>query len=155
MVHVAVAADHKRVEAALLDALRKGPPRTTPFAFAGDERVVWDGASCAWDGSLPSQVGVHRISLENETSDDAGGVVVGVVGPKTWDDLVDFLATRDPASEAAPPSWVVPIAFLDAKAGGHATAIVDLPGGQSGIVCATGSGPDVTFVISTPVTLPG
>ncbi len=154
MVHVAVAADRPRVEAALLESLRRGPPRPAPFTFAGEAKVVWDGASCAWEGALPSKVGVHRLSFENRTANDGGGIVVQVVGPKTWADLEEFLATRNPASQTA-PAWLMPIGFLDASAEGHGTSIVDLPAGQSGVVCASGTGPDVTFVTSMPVNLPG
>lgn len=45
-VRVAVSADRSAVETALLDALRRGGPRTTPFALAGSIEVTFDGTRC-------------------------------------------------------------------------------------------------------------
>ena len=46
-VRFAAAADREATEAALLEALRRGGPRATPFQLAGTIDITWDGTTCA------------------------------------------------------------------------------------------------------------
>ena len=148
-VRFAIAADREAVESALIEALRVGPDRTTPFELAGQIAVRWDGASCTFempDGVTP---GVAALTFDNGTGDPAAVEIVGIREPRTWQDLLAFLPTLDPASEtaAALPDWVIDAGGLsdDAGTGGTIAGSITLEPGTYGPVCITGSWPDLVF----------
>ncbi len=147
-VRFATAADREAVESALIDALAVGPDRTTPFKLAGQLAVRWDGATCSFemqDGVTP---GVAALSFDNGTGDPAAVQIVGVREPRTWQDLLAFLPTVDPASETAVlPDWVIDAGGLSDEpgSGGTMAGSVSLEPGTYGPVCMTGTWPDLEF----------
>jgi inosine-uridine nucleoside N-ribohydrolase len=156
-IRVATAADAEAVETALLDALRVGPARLTPFSLAGEITVRWDGSTCAFeitDGVTPGLAGV---TFDNSTGDPAGVQIVGVQEPHTWKELVDLLPTVDPET-AAPPAWVIDAGGVvdEAGTGGSTTGSVRLDSGTYGPLCITGTWPDINlrpgqpFVVAVP-----
>ena len=158
-VRVATSADTGAVETALLDALRVGPARVTPFVLAGELAVRWDGATCAVLTTADLTPGVARLRFENTTGDPAGVVIVGVREPHTWADVVAQLPTRlGSAATASPPDWVIEAgaAFDDDGGGGTINVSAQLEAGTYGPVCSIGTSPDVElragqpFVVAAP-----
>jgi inosine-uridine nucleoside N-ribohydrolase len=86
-IRLAAAAHRGAVEAALLAGLRRGGPRSEPFAIAGDVAFTWDGTSCTIGGSTPRKPGMYRALLVNDTPAPAGLTVIGVRPPHDWDDV--------------------------------------------------------------------
>jgi inosine-uridine nucleoside N-ribohydrolase len=155
-VRFANAADRPAVEAALLEALRRGAPRPEPFVLAAEARLRWDGTTCAWAGDPPSAAGLRRLTIENRSTVDGGAFVVAVEAPHTWEELLDFIETFEAEAGTEPPAWVSALAFdLGARAGAQATALVDLPPGISGALCVSGDWPDIELVPGEPLDLPG
>jgi inosine-uridine nucleoside N-ribohydrolase len=156
-VRVATSADAAAVETALLDALRVGPDRTTPFVLAGELAVRWDGATCASEITDALTPGVAALTFDNTTGDPAGVQIAGVEEPHTWDELVDLLPTLD-VETAAPPDWVVDAGGVldEAGDGGTKTGSLHLDAGTYGPICITGTWPDVSlhpgqpFVVAAP-----
>jgi inosine-uridine nucleoside N-ribohydrolase len=154
-VRFASAADRPAVEAALLEALRRGPPRPEPFVLEAEARLTWDGTTCAWAGDPPSAAGLRKLTVENRSEVDGGAFVVAVEAPHTWAELLDFLASFDFEQGGEPPSWASALAVgLEAPAGDAMTVLVDLPPGVSGVICVSGTWPDLGFVSGEPLDLP-
>jgi inosine-uridine nucleoside N-ribohydrolase len=157
-VRVATSADADAVETALLDALRQGPERITPFVLAGELAVRWDGSTCAFEiteGGLTP--GVAALTFDNTTGDPAGVQIAGVQEPHTWAEVVDLVSTIDVES-GIPPDWVTQAGGVsdEAGAGGTMTGSVRLEAGTYGPICIAGTFPDVTlrpgqpFVVAAP-----
>lgn len=151
-VRVAMSADAGAAEEALVAALDRGPDRDTPFALTGDIGLTWDGTTCAFavaDGLAP---GVARFTFENLSDTPAGGTVIGLAAPHTWDELPDMLAELT-VGEEGPPAWVVESGSLFDEAGQTGeqttTAVIAEPG-PHGAVCITGDWPDLDFFLSEP-----
>lgn len=157
-IRIATAADAPAVEAALLDALRVGPARATPFTLAGEITVRWDGSICALELTEGLTPGVAALTFENSTGDPAGVEVAGIEEPHTWSELEDLLRTIDLATAAAPPPWVIEAGGVndEAGAGGAIRGTVTVEPGTYGPICVAGEFPDVTlrpgqpFVIAPP-----
>jgi pyrimidine-specific ribonucleoside hydrolase len=158
-VRVATAADPAAVETALLDALRVGPSRATPFILAGELTVRWDGATCSVLATADLTPGVARLTFDNTTGDPAGVVIVGVREPHTWADVVAQLPTRiGSEATASPPDWVIEAgaAFDDDGSGGITNGSVQLEAGTYGPVCGIGTSPDIELRAGQPfVVAPG
>jgi inosine-uridine nucleoside N-ribohydrolase len=156
-VHIATAADAPAVEAALLDALRVGPARATPFELAGELTVRWDGSTCAFEMTGGLTPGVAALTFENSTGDPAAVQIAGVREPHTWSELVDLVPTLDPET-ATIPDWIVNAgnAADEAGTGGAIHATVPLEPGTYGPVCFSGTWPDLKlrpgepFVVAAP-----
>jgi pyrimidine-specific ribonucleoside hydrolase len=152
-VRIATAADPAAVKTALLDALRVGPARATPFNLAGEMTVRWDGSTCAFeitDGVTP---GVAKLTLENSTGDPAGVVIVGVREPHTWAEVEALLSTiASEGAAASPPDWVIEAggAFDDSGAGGSTSGSVRLDAGTYGPICVVGTPPDFQLRAGQP-----
>lgn len=148
-VRIATAADPEAVETALLDALRVGPPRATPFQLAGELTVRWDGASCTFDMTGGLTPGIAALMFENSTGDPAGVQIVGVREPHTWADLEALLPSFDLANEqtAQPPDWVVDAggATDEEGTGVPVKTTARLETGTYGPVCLSGTWPDIKF----------
>ncbi len=158
-VRIATAADDVAVEAALLDALRVGPARATPFTLAGELTVRWDGATCALEITEGLTPGVARLTLDNATGDPAGVLIAGVREPHTWAEVVALLATLPAGGPTpTPPDWVIEAgaAFDDTGTGGATSSTVQLEAGTYGPVCLVGTPPDFQlragqpFVVAPP-----
>lgn len=156
-VRIATAAEDVAVEAALLDALRVGPARATPFTLAGELTVRWDGSTCAFEMTGGLTPGVAGLTFDNGTGDPAGVQIVGVQEGHTWAELVALLPTLDPETDRI-PDWIVDAgnASDEAGAGGNIRSTVRLEPGTYGPICLSGTFPDMTFrpgepfVVSAP-----
>jgi hypothetical protein len=150
-VRIATAADDVAVEAALLDALRVGPARATPFELAGELTVRWDGSTCAFEMTAGLTPGVAGLTFDNSTGDPAGVQIVGVHEPHTWTELVALLPTLD-VETATIPDWVIDAgnASDEAGAGGNVRSTARLEPGTYGPVCLSGTWPDVSFRLGEP-----
>ncbi len=148
-VRIATAADRGAVETALLDALRVGPARATPFKLAGKLTVRWDGSTCTFDMSGGLTPGIAALTYENSTGDPAGVQIVGVREPHTWADVEALLPTLDLTTEqtAQPPDWVIDAgqAVDDKGTGVPVKTTARLEAGTYGPVCLTGTWPDIEF----------
>jgi pyrimidine-specific ribonucleoside hydrolase len=156
-VRIATAADREAVESALLDALRQGPARVTPFELAGEIKVHWDGATCEFEMTGGLTPGVAAVTFENATGDPAGVQIVGVKEPHTWQELEEVMPTLDPGTGVL-PDWFIDAggASDESGAGGAVQGSVVLAAGTYGPVCITGEWPDLLlrpgqpFVIAAP-----
>lgn len=151
-VRYATSADRPAVEAAFLEALRRGGPRRTPFALAGTVAVIWDGASCAVavDGGRP---GLYTLSYRGILGRGSQAILAGVVDGHGWADLVDWLAGVDlEVAPEEPPDWVIRSGELtDEGATGLAlSGTADLRAGVHGPVCISGDWPALEFQVGEP-----
>jgi len=150
-IRFATAADPAKVEAALLAALRRGGPRAHPFTLVGQLSVTWDGTVCS-TSAAPIGPGLHAVRLVNGTAGPVALLVGGPRPPKTWDDLLAYVADLDPTQPT--PDWVVGIASVEAGPGGEARAFADMPAGTFGPFCVTGEGPATSITPGSPFTIP-
>jgi inosine-uridine nucleoside N-ribohydrolase len=144
-------ADRPAVEAALLEALRRGGPRATPFVLAGTLTGSFDGTTCALsaDAAVPGPYELRYTGPEDVPSQL---IVVNVHPPKTWADLQAFAATVDVDAIEATPEWFT-IAGEASDSGDGVpgpAAGIDVPAGTVGPVCLTGTWPDLVFTPGDP-----
>jgi inosine-uridine nucleoside N-ribohydrolase len=154
-VRVATAADRPATEAALLAALRSGPPRVDPFSVAGTIEVTWDGTTCAMS-TTSKTAGLYLMALTNTSGKPGGGLLVGVASPHRWTELGELLADID-LEHVHEPDWLIQGAQIgdETGAGTTATAQVDIEPGVYGPVCAAGSWPHLDFTPGEPVDFAG
>jgi pyrimidine-specific ribonucleoside hydrolase len=150
-VRIATAADDVAVEATLLDALRVGPARATPFELAGELTVRWDGSTCAFEMTAGLTPGVAALTFENGTGDPAGVQIAGVQEPHTWAELVNLIPTLDVKTDTI-PDWILDAggASDEAGAGGAVRSTVRLEPATYGPVCGSGTWPDISFRLGEP-----
>jgi pyrimidine-specific ribonucleoside hydrolase len=150
-VKFATAADAPAVEAALLDALRRGGPRATPFVKGGRLSVTWDGTSCdlATESATP---GSYDLVFQGVSGPPSGVMIAGVQSPQTWADLEAFAETIDVSQEVTPPDWLMLAGQVsdDTGSGGLKAGLADLRAGTFGPVCYEGDWPDLRFVVGVP-----
>ena len=154
-VRIAVAADGPRVTDAVLAGLRRGAPRPEPFAVAGTMSVTWDGTTCLRD-TAPTAAGLTRVELHNESGVPTGLLAAGVREPKTWADALAWVEAADFSdTEIVIPDWIVQISSdgVFAEAGADAVAMVELPAGTVGVICASGEWPEFSIADGGAVTL--
>jgi inosine-uridine nucleoside N-ribohydrolase len=154
-VRFATAADRPTTEAALLAALRKGPPRHDPFSLAGTIAVAWDGTSCTMQVSSP-RAGVHLVSLANSSRTPGGTLIMGVEAPHRWSELMALFEDID-IEHVQQPDWMLQGGQIadETGAGTAATATATIKAEAYGPICVTGTWPDVTFTVGLPVTFGG
>ena len=153
---VAMSADPDAFMPAFLGALRTGAPRAHPFTIAGSMEVRWDGTACT-AVDRPKTAGLVEVTLVNTTQRDVALLLGEAAAPKTWADVVTFITHADLADpNLKAPDWIVQVPIdLSASAGTRATAFAPIPAGTVGILCATGTYPDLTFHDGGPITLGG
>ena len=128
-------------------ACGRARPRSNPFAIAGSMEVRWDGTSCTVvdppDDGRPGR-GHARAT---RPSGDVALLMGGAAPPKTWADVVAFVQHADLADpNLKAPDWIVQVPVdLSASAGTRSTAFAPIPAGKVGVLCATGTYPDLTF----------
>lgn len=149
-VRYASAADRPAVETALLEALRRGGPRATPFALSGSLTARWDGTTCTLVASEGLAPGVAAATFENTSGEPAGVLVAGVRAPHTWAELQGLLADLS-QGRAQPPEWLLQGASLNDEAGSGApiSGSVALEPATYGPICLTGTFPDLEFAPGT------
>ena len=147
-VRYAASADRTTVESAMLDALRRGEPRATPFTLGGSIDVTFDGSRCVVSGTS-DQPGAHELTFTGPAGTPSGAIVIGVKPPHTWSDVTSLLPTFDP--QAAPPDWIVhgPSALDAGGTGKPVTATGSLDDDLAGVICLTGQWPTPTFTPGT------
>ena len=150
----AASADRAAVEAALLEALRRGEPRATPFSLAGSIEVRFDGTTCEVSGSS-DQHGVHELRFQGPPGTPAGAGIVGIRPPHRWEEVAALLATVD--VQAAPPDWLVegPMAVDTSGTGEPVTASGPVDEDLAAVYCVTGTWPDLRFVPGRPFQVAG
>lgn len=155
-VRVAMSADRDAFMARFLAALRTGAPRSNPFAIAGSMEVRWDGTSCTVVDQ-PETAGLVEVTLVNTTQGDVAMLMGGAAAPKTWADVVAFVQQADLADpNLKAPDWIVQVPVdLNASAGARSTAFAPIPAGEVGVLCATGTYPDLTFYDGDSFTVGG
>ena len=149
-VRYASAADRPAVETALLEALRRGGPRVTPFALSGSLTARWDGTTCTLVASEGLAPGVATATFENTSGEPAGVLVAGVRAPHTWAELQGLLADLS-QGRAQPPEWLLQGASLNDEAGSGAliSGSVVIEPATYGPICVTGTFPDPVFAPGT------
>ena len=145
-VRVAMSADRDAFMTRFLAALRTGAPRANPFSIAGSMEVHWDGTTCT-AVDQPDTAGLVEVTLVNTTQGDVAVLMGGAVPPKTWTDIVTFIQEADLADpNLKAPDWIVQVPLdMSASAGARSTAFAPIPAGLVGVLCATGTYPDLTF----------
>lgn len=148
-IRIAIEADRSAVEEALLVALRRGGPRTTPFRTVGSISVTFDGVTCHRRGRS-DEPGPHDVAFTGVEGIAAGVSILGVRAPHRWEEVIGLLPTLDAGS--APPDWLLmgPVAEDVDGSGVEVTVAGDLAEGTYGPVCFTGTAPDVVFRAGTP-----
>lgn len=150
-VGFATGADRPAVEAALLEALRRGGPRATPFVLAGTLTGAFDGTTCTLsaDANVP---GSYELRYTGPRDVRSQLIVVNVLAPKTWADLQAFLETVDVDAIETAPEWFAVAGETSDSGGGvpGPPARIDVPPGTVGPVCVTGEWPDLDFTSGTP-----
>lgn len=154
-VRFAASADREATEAGLLDALRRGGPRATPFALEGSIDVAFDGTTCAatqgGDGAAP---GLYQLRYTGPVGTPSGALFVGVAPGHDWAELTTFFETVDVATATAPPDWVIQGAEVSDDAGDGTpvtTTLERLDGPTYGPICLAGTWPDLSFTAGTPL----
>jgi hypothetical protein len=151
-VGYATGADGPAVEAALLEALRRGGPRATPFVLAGTLTGAFDGTTCTLsaDGTA---AGSYELRFTGPRDVRSQLIVVNVHAPKTWADLSALLETVDVATIETPPEWFTVAGEANDSGGGvpGPPARIDVPAGTVGPVCVTGEWPDLDFTPGEPL----
>ena len=153
-IRYASSADRSAVETALLDALRRGEPRATPFTLGGSLAVSFDGTTCSLTGSS-DQPGVHDLTYTGPAGQPSGATVIGVEAPHTWAEVTSLLPTVDP--QASPPPWISegPNAVDANGIGTPVTATGTLETEVAGPICLTGAFPNLRFVPGQPFPVGG
>jgi pyrimidine-specific ribonucleoside hydrolase len=147
-VRSAMGADGARVQAAVLDGLRRGAPRPEPFTVTGAISMTWDGTTCGMDGEPPAKAGLVRLDFHNRSTMPVGLLGAGIREPKTWADALAFVAGADFSREdQVTPDWIDPLDGPSpvAEAGKDVVALVALPAGLVGLACGVGEWPDLEF----------
>ena len=146
----AASADRAAVETALLDALRRGEPRATPFSIVGSIAVSFDGTTCSVTGTSDQQ-GVHELRYEGPAGSPSGGGAVGIHAPQDWDDFRLQLPAIDPQGPV--PEWLSlgPVAFDDDGSGEPVVAAGPLEDDLAGVFCFSGTWPRLVFMPGRPV----
>ena len=144
-VRAAMSADPDTFLPALLEALRRGDARPEPFE-AATMTIRWDGATCRVENP-PAASGAVMASLVNDADSAVAMGLVGVIPPKTWQDVLAYAAAGGPTDpDAVLPAWIRDLgAFTPVEPHGTAIAITEVPAGVVGGLCATGEWPDLTF----------
>jgi len=147
-IRYASSADRAAVETALLDALRRGEPRATPFSLGGSLKVTFDGTTCSLTGSS-DQAGVHDLTYTGPAGQPSGTTVIGIQAPHTWAEVTSLLPTFD--AQASPPPWITegPTATDADGTGTPVSATGTLETDVAGPVCLTGDYPNLRFVPGT------
>ncbi len=155
-VRFAASADQPAVEAALLDALRRGGPRTTPFEVAGTLTAAWDGTTCSLSAEA-DQPGLYTLTYQGPSGTPTGVFIAGVRDPATWADLEAFVTTVDLETTVTLPDWLVEGAQLTDETGSGelVTGTAQLEPLTYGPVCLEGEWPNVTFTPGAPLTVSG
>lgn len=154
-IRFAAAADRSATEAAMLDALRRGGPRTTPFAMAGTVDIAFDGATCTATIQPAGAVapGTYRLRYTGQAGTPGGGSLIGVDATASWSDIEAFLLGVDPEVDVEPPSWLILAGQVADDAGDgqpvEGTASVTAAG-TYGPMCIVGTWPDIRFIPGTP-----
>lgn len=146
----AASADRAAVETALLEALRHGEPRATPFSVVGSIAVSFDGTTCSVTGTS-DQHGVHELRYEGPAGSPSGGGAVGIHAPQDWDDFRLQLPAIDPQGPL--PEWlsVGPVALDGDGSGEPVVAAGALDDDLAGVFCFSGTWPSLVFVPGRPV----
>jgi inosine-uridine nucleoside N-ribohydrolase len=150
-IGLATGADRPAVEAALLEALRRGGPRATPFVLAGTLTGSFDGTTCALTADA-TVAGSYELRYTGPAGDPSQLIVVNVHAPNTWADVQSFVATVDVEAIDSPPEWFTVAGEARDSGGGvpGPTSRLDVPPGTVGPVCLTGSWPDLVFTPGDP-----
>jgi hypothetical protein len=141
---------------AVIAGLRRGAARPDPFTVAGTLSVIWDGATCRYDGAAPTTAGLARIELHNESAAPVGLLAAGVKAPRTWPEALAWVDSADFSDEQLViPDWIVQLESegVFAEAGADAAAMVEVPAGTVGVICATGEWPELTIADAGPITM--
>jgi inosine-uridine nucleoside N-ribohydrolase len=153
---IAVAADGPKVTNAVLAGLRRGAARPEPFTVGGTLSVTWDGKTCSLDGHPPTTAGLARVEFHNDSTVPTGLLAAGVREPRTWTEAVAWIDAADfSAPDVKVPDWIVQVNSdgVYAEPGADAAAMVELPTGTFGVICATGEWPEFTLVDGGALTL--
>jgi hypothetical protein len=150
----AASADRPAVEAALLEALRRGEPRATPFIVVGSIAVTFDGTTCSVTGTS-DQPGVHELRYEGPAGSPSGAGAVGIRPPQDWDDLRLQIPAIDPQGPL--PEWLSqgPVAMDTDGSGDPIVAAGALDEDLAGVFCFSGTWPSLVFVPGRPVQVGG
>jgi pyrimidine-specific ribonucleoside hydrolase len=153
-VRFAASADRAAVETALLEALRRGEPRATPFSIAGSIEVTFDGTTCDVRGTS-EQRGVHELRYDGPAGAPSGVAVVGIRPPHRWEELAALLPNVD--VEVAPPDWLAegPLAQDPGGSGAVVIATGELDEDLAGVACFTGTWPQPDFTPGRPFSVGG
>jgi inosine-uridine nucleoside N-ribohydrolase len=145
-VSYAVDPDAAGFQAAFLEGLRRGPPRSDPFTLTGTLHGVYDGSTCGGAPSGAVALGTYGIDFENTAAGDVGFAVIHLHAGATWQELIDFAAAVGPNNaDTAPPDFVDVSAFETLSGPGIVRAIVSLTPGTYGFACVHSAGPSVTL----------
>ena len=153
-IRFAASADRAAVEDGLLEALRRGEPRVTPFTLAGAIDVAFDGTTCSVSGAS-DQPGVHELRFQGPAGRPSGVGVVGIRSPHTWEEAAALLPELD--VEAPPPDWLVagPVAEDATGTGRPVTTAGPLTENLAGVACFVGTWPDLRYTPGRPIQVGG
>ncbi len=151
-VGYATGADRPAVEAALLEALRRGGPRATPYVLAGTLTGSFDGTACTLRSDATA-AGSYALRYTGPADVASQFIVVNVHAPNTWADLGTFLQTIDVDAAETMPEWFTTAGEATDSGGGvpGPPVRIDVPAGTVGPVCVTGTWPDLAFTPGEPM----
>jgi pyrimidine-specific ribonucleoside hydrolase len=151
-VRFATAADRSAVEAALLEALRRGGPRATPFSLAGSLTATFDGTTCSLSGQSDGP-GVHDLAYHGKKGLPSGVGIIGATPPHALAEALAALPTLDLSKPL--PEWLISVtgATDEPGTGDPVTAPADLAEGIYAPVCFTGVWPNFRYVAGLPFTV--
>ena len=147
-VRAAMSADRDAFMARFLAALRTGAPRPNPFTVAGSLAARWDGKTCRFPRDTSIAAGLTRIELTNDDDEAVALMIGGAKPPNAWADVVQVAQAADLGDpNFVLPDWIFQVGGnVTADSGATGSAVVTLPAGELGAMCAIGTFPDIEFV---------
>jgi inosine-uridine nucleoside N-ribohydrolase len=157
-VRFATSADRAATEDALLQSLRLGGPRMTPFELAGTLTTSWDGTTCTLTGD-PGGPGLYTVTYQGPAGVPSGVMIPGVLAPHDWADLAEFVSGIDVSSDQdlEIPDWLVEGGQVTDEAGDGTLHVgtAQLRDATHGPICLGGTWPDMTLTLGEPFAFGG
>ena len=135
-VTYAVAPDAARFESQFLEGLRRGAPRANPFTLAGTLHATFDGSTCGGTPGAPIAPGNYVVDFKSSVAGDTVLAVIRLRPGATWQQVLDFIASKGPQpADLSPPDFVDVLTAPALSGPGTVSGAVDLTPGTYGIVC--------------------
>ena len=144
-VSYAVTPDAAQFESRFLEGLRRGEPRADPFTLAGTLHATFDGSTCGGTPTGAVARGSYVVDFNSTVAGDTALAVIRLHPGATWQQLLDFIASKGPQpADLSPPDFVDVLTDPSMSGPGSVSGAADFTPGTYGIVCLWVSRPSIT-----------